>query len=451
MLSLFGYFLYDSFHQSIHHNYDRHLRFEAQQLTPHIGIKKDSLTIDLSEYSRNEALRSGVEYGTYVRLYNGDGKLIYQSPNFKPVRESLDIELPQGSKQRSVSTRWQEMPARTLLQPIQDEAGDLAGWLEVTGFEWTLHEEVSRFRRYLIVLIAISVVFSILGGYWLSRRALAPVSSIIKTAKSITATDLDQRIPVRYQVRDELTDLAETFNMMLNRLQKGFEREQRFTSDAAHELMTPLSSLQSEAEIMLRKPRSKEEYRESLEEMLSEIQHTSEMVRLLLQLSRVESPHQPKTETINISRLAEFIIQKYETVAREEDVTLQTEVKPDLHVRANGSYIEKVVNNLLDNALKYTPAGGRVDIKLRRSSGKAVLHISDTGIGFDEETRKHLFERFYRANETEVQKQHGSGLGLPLVKAILELYDGKIRAYSKGKGKGSTFVVELPLAEASGN
>ncbi|MDZ7692368.1 MAG: HAMP domain-containing protein [Balneolaceae bacterium] len=160
------------------------------------------------------------------------------------------------------------MPARTLFYPITDNEGDFCGWLEVTGFEWTLHEEVNRFRRYLLVFIAISVLFSILGGYWLSRRALSPVASIIDAAKSITATDLDRRIPVNYQVRDELTDLAETFNMMLNRLQRGFEREKRFTSDAAHELMTPLSSMRSDAEIMLRKPRTKEEYQETIQRML---------------------------------------------------------------------------------------------------------------------------------------------------------------------------------------
>lgn len=131
------------------------------------------------------------------------------------------------------------------------------------------------------------------------------MASIIEAAKNISATDLDNRIPVNYQVRDELTDLAETFNIMLNRLQKGFEREKRFTSDAAHELMTPLSSLRSEAEIMLRKPRSEEEYRETIDRMLTEVRRMSEMVHLLLQLSRVESVHRSEPEVINISRIAE--------------------------------------------------------------------------------------------------------------------------------------------------
>jgi heavy metal sensor kinase len=446
MLSLFGYFLYETFHQSIHHNYDRHLRFEAEQLIPYIHTG-DSLSIDLTGYSRNAALESGVEYGTYVRLYNQQDSLIYKSPNFEDARQLLYTEIPDRPEEYSFSSQWQNLPARTLFYPIRDNNGQLCGWLEVTGFEWTLHEELSRFRQYLLVLIAISVAFSILGGYWLSRRALSPVSSIIDAAKSITATDLDKRIPVNYQVRDELTDLAETFNMMLNRLQKGFEREKRFTSDAAHELMTPLSSLQSDAEIMLRKPRSKEEYRETIQRMLTETRRMSEMVHLLLQLSRVESVHRSEPEIVNISRITGVVSEEYQQKAREKDINMNIHIDPDLQVQAHGAYMEEVLNNLLENALKYTPKGGAIDLQLQRSSGKAVLHLSDTGIGFDQETKKHLFERFYRANQQDVQESPGSGLGLPLAKAIIKLYDGKIRAYSEGQEEGSTFVVELPLTE----
>lgn len=446
MLSAFGYFLYETFHQSIHHNYDRHLRFEAEQLLPFI-YTADTLSIDLTEYSRNEALKSGVEYGTYVRLYDHEGNLMYRSPNFSKADQPLETEVPDSPEEFSFSSQWQDLPARTLFYPIMDNDDELSGWLEVTGFEWTLHDELSRFRRYLFVLILISVAFSILGGYWLSRRALSPVSSIIDAAKSITATDLDKRIPVNYQVRDELTDLAETFNMMLNRLQKGFEREKRFTSDAAHELMTPLSSMRSDAEIMLRKPRSKEEYRETIQRMLTESRHMSEMVHLLLQLSRVESVHRSQPEVVNISRITEIVSEEHQQKAYEKNIDLDIEIGPDLRVRAHGAYIEEIINNLLGNALKYTLEGGNVELQLKQSSGKAVIHLRDTGIGFDEETKKHLFERFYRANHKDVQENSGSGLGLPLVKAIVELYDGEIRAYSDGLGKGSTFVVELLLAE----
>lgn len=449
MLSLFGYFLYESFHQSIHHNYDRHLRFEAEQLLPHIESSGDTLSIDLSEYSRSAALQSGVEYGSYVRLFSREGELTYTSPNFSDVDQPLKTDIPDTGEEYSFSSQWQELPARTLLYPIMDNRDEINGWLEVTGFEWTLHEELSRFRNYVLMLIAISIALSILGGYWLSRQALSPITSITDAAKSITATDLDKRIPVNVQVKDELTDLAETFNMMLNRLQKGFKRDKRFTSDAAHELMTPLSSLQSDAEIMLRKPRSKEEYRDTVRRMLTETRRMSEMVHLLLQLSRVESVHRSEAERTNISQITKAVIADHQQKAREKDITMDAEITPDLRILAHGAYIEEVINNLLENALKYTPDGGQVHLHLQRSGGKAVIRIRDTGIGFDRKIKHHLFERFYRANQQVVQESPGSGLGLPLVKAIVELYDGRIQAYSDGQGAGSTFIVELPLMEDS--
>jgi signal transduction histidine kinase len=391
MLSMFGYLLYETFHQSIHHNYDRHLRFEAEQLLPYINTSGDTLSIDLSEYSRNEALKSGVEYGTYVRLYNEENSLMYQSPNYAEVEQPLETQIPDDSQEYSFSSQWQSLPARTLFYPIMDQQNELCGWLEVTGFEWTLHEELNRFRRYLFILIVISGACSILGGYLVSRQVLAPVVTITTTAKSITATDLDKRIPVNYQVRDELTDLTETFNIMLNRLQKGFEREKRFTSDASHELMTPLASLRSEAEIMLRKPRSNEEYRETIGRMLTEVMRISEMAHLLLQLSRVESVHRFQLEPVDISRITEVVAGKHNDTAREKNVAMDLQIDPELYIRARGAYIEEVINNLLENALKYTPESGNIEVELQRSSGKAVLRVTDSGIGFDEETRSHLF------------------------------------------------------------
>jgi signal transduction histidine kinase len=203
--------------------------------------------------------------------------------------------------------------------------------------------------------------------------------------------------------------------------------------------------MQSDAEVMLRKPRSNEEYRETIHRMLTETRRMSEMVHLLLHLSRVESDHSSESEIVNISRITEIAISKHHQNAEEKDITLNTSIDKNLHVRAHGAYIEEIFNNLLENALKYTPAGGRVDLKLLPSGGKAVIQLSDTGIGFDPETQKHLFERFYRANQRFVQESPGSGLGLSLMKAIVELYDGKISAYSDGPDNGSTFVVELPL------
>tara|TARA_R110002126_G_scaffold169359_9_gene318326 strand:- start:1388 stop:2815 length:1428 start_codon:yes stop_codon:yes gene_type:complete len=446
MLSLFGFFLYEIFHNSVHNIYDRHLKFEAEHVLPFINVEADTITVDLTDYRVYDAPREGIQYKTYIRIYDVKEQLVYESPFFNEAEEAFESQIPASKIEYSLSHEWLLFPSRTLYYPLK-KGEEFKGWLEVTGFEWTLHEEVSQFKQYMIVILMINVIFSILGGYWLSRKALSPVSEITKTVKSISSVGLNTRIPVNYQVRDELTELTETFNIMLNRLQKGFEREKRFTSDAAHELMTPLSSLRSEAEIALRKQRPKEEYQKTIEHMLDEVLRISEMVQLLLQLSRIESVQISQPVPVNISRIIETISEQKKEIAKSKNIEINVQCVPDLYVKAEGTYIEEIIINLLDNAVKYTNSDGFVNIQLKLSSRKAVLHVTDSGIGFSDETKARLFERFYRAPESEVHEQPGSGLGLPLVKAIVEQYNGKIEAYSDGIGKGSTFVVQLPLVE----
>jgi hypothetical protein len=177
LLSLFAYFLYQAFHSSIHHNYDRHLRYEVEQIIPFIQTSADSLKIDLSTYSRKKTLQEEKNFGTYVRLFDAKKNLIYQSPNFAQ-QTTLPIKIPSLAVQVSLSTNWQNLPLRTYYHPVINYENALVGWLEVSGFEWTLHEELVRLRKYLILLIVLSVVSSILGGYWLSGKALSPISSI---------------------------------------------------------------------------------------------------------------------------------------------------------------------------------------------------------------------------------------------------------------------------------
>src|SRR5699024_1182479 len=165
-------------------------------------------------------------------------------------------------------------------------------------------------------------------------------------------------------------------------LQKGFEREQRFTSDSAHELMTPLASLQSEAEITLRKSRSEKAYRKTINRMLSEVKRMGGMVHMLLQLSRVESEYRAQPEIINMSRIAEVVADKHKKEADEKDINLGFSIDPELYIRAHGIYIEEVINNLLENALKYTPDGGTIETELQQAGDKEVFCVSESGIGF---------------------------------------------------------------------
>ena len=446
LLSVFAYFLYQAFHSSIHHNYDRHLRYEVEQIIPFIETSGDSLKIDLSTYSRNKTLQEEKNFGTYVRLFDAEKNLLYQSPNFNQ-QTKLPVKIPLSSSQVSLSTNWQNLPLRTYYHPVINYENELTGWLEVSGFEWTLHEELVRLRKYLILLIVLSVVFSILGGYWLSGKALSPISSITASVNSIKASELEKRIPVNPEVEDELTELSHTFNTMLSRLEKAFEREKRFTADAAHELSNPVASIRNEVEVTLRKTRDIKEYESILGNIHQETIRMTTIIQSLLQLSKVEASEHLDFEPINISDALTETVSRFKVFIEKKDLKFITDIESSVTIRARKGYLEEVFGNLISNAVKYNSPGSSVHITLKKDKDAALFSISDQGYGFDKDTEKLLFDRFYRSNQTMIQQEAGSGLGLALVKAIVELFDGDIKGSSGGLGKGSTFTVRFPLTD----
>ncbi|HKJ46685.1 MAG TPA: ATP-binding protein [Balneolales bacterium] len=443
MLSIFAFFLYESFHEALHHDYDRHLQFETEQLLPHIKASQDALSIDLSNYGRNEALTSKGTYGTFVRLFQKNGTEIYHSPNINPD-SMLAFQPPNQIHQTSLSRTWHKLPARTLYTPLKNN-GELAGWLEVTGYEWTLHTELQRLRDYMIFIVIICILFSIGGGYWLANRALSPVTSFIYAARSVRFSELSRRLPVNHQVQDELTELADTFNEMLDRLERGFEHEKRFTSDAAHELLTPLASILNQTEILLRKQRSVEEYREGIEQLHEQTQKASTMVQLLLQLSRVEASRPVQMHNVEMSEVISSQIEKLIDRIKEKKLKVKLEEADPGYIKMNYSHAEQIVFNLLHNAVKYTPDGGSISISWLRIDHYGELVVEDTGIGFSKETQDRIYDRFYRSDDAPVQSETGSGLGLSLVKAIISHYGGIITAHSDGPGEGSRFIVKIPV------
>ncbi len=446
LLSVFAYFLYQAFHSSIHHNYDRHLRYEVEQIFPFIQTSTDSLKINLSTYSRKKTLQEEKDFGTYVRLFDAKKNLIYQSPNFFQ-QATLPTKIPSSAVQVSLSTNWQNLPLRTYYHPVINFKNELTGWLEVSGFEWTLHEELVRLRKYLILLIVLSVLFSILGGYWLSGKALSPISSITASVNSIKASELEKRISVNPEVEDELTELSHTFNTMLSRLEKAFEREKRFTADAAHELSNPIASIRNEVEVTLRKTRDTKEYKSILDNIHQETIRMTTIIQSLLQLSKIEASEHLDFESINVSDVLTETVSRFKDFIEEKNLTFVVDIEPAIIIKARKGYLEEVFGNLISNAVKYSSPGSSIHIALKKDIESALFSISGEGYGFDKDTEKHLFDRFYRSNQPLIQQESGSGLGLSLVKTIVELFNGSINGTSEGIGKGSTFKVQFPLTD----
>jgi len=446
LLGTFSVITYINFHLSRHRDFDQHLTHEQRVLMPFIRFNDEGPVFEQLDELRSVAYRTDGIYGTYVRLITPDGQVRYQSPNFEQ-HQRLTISLPSQPIEVNISRTWANEPIRTRYLPLNDGNGMLRGWLEVTGFEWSLHQELGRLTRTFALGIAISVLLAIGGGYLLARRALRPVSEITETANRIRATDLSTRLPTDFRVHDELTDLAETINGLLGRLEDSFHRERRFTSNAAHELITPLATMRGEMELVLRTEGDLETCYETLQTALIDVDHMNRIVRALLQLSQAERLRDMPREIVRVDERCAEHVERFRDRAEVRNIKLSLETTPGPTILADPINFGKVIDNLLDNAFKYTPDNGHITLAVGVHEGEVVIEVSDTGFGFSEKVGEHLFDRFFRADTHDVQAQPGSGLGLAIVKTIAEAYDGTISAHSDGQDKGSTFTVRLPRAD----
>ena len=386
--------------------------------------------------------REGGPFGTYARLLSPEGEVLDETPNFSG-QVPLEPILPSEAKMTEIPYRWQDNAIRLMYIPLwEGDKEKLVGWLETSGYALDITHHIRGVPLMLSILL--TVLLALGGGYVLARRALKPVARLTDAANAITASDLSVRLPTEARVQDELTDLAETFNTMLARLEAAFQRERRFTANAAHELMNPLAAIRNEAEVGLRRPRDPATYQRALQDVLADATRLGKMLEQLLLLARIDAVSGlPQTE-VDVSTLAQERLAHWQPEADTRSVNLSFTDAPEATLKAIPTHLATVLDNLLENALKYTPSGGSVHLCLAATPGHLQLTVEDTGIGFDPTLAPHLFDRFYRADTPEVQAESGSGLGLSIVRVIAEAYGGTVTATSAGPHQGSTFIVRLP-------
>ena len=447
LLSVFVVFLYTSFHVTLHRDFSDQIDQAQRLLLPAIQAETETPTLVPSGAIRSVAFQTDGDHGTYVRLLSSDGQVFYRSPNFAE-HKSFRPSLPAKPTAFSSNHTWEGAPARSQYTPVRNASGAVRGWLEVTRLESAIHRELHRLEWLLAVGIVLGVLVAIASGYGLARRALRPVAALTEATNQIRVTDLERRLPADFGVRDELTDLADTFNAMLDRLQASFERERRFRADAAHEMFTPLSAVQSEIDVALHRPREASYYEQTLQTVRAHTRCMSAILDGLLRLSRAEAIEPSQASTVDLSVLARQRLDHFTPHAEARPLNLHCEADHETLVAAQAGDVETVLDNLLDNAVKYTASGGTVCVSVHTEEEEVILTVTDSGIGFDEAERGHLFDRFYRSDKPAVQQVHGNGLGLAIVRAIVEGYGGGIEAQSEGLDRGSTFRVRLPRIRA---
>lgn len=287
-------------------------------------------------------------------------------------------------------------------------------------------------------------------GYLLARKALAPVGRLASEADQITATRLDRRLATPNR-DDELGRLARTLNGMIARLEHSFGEIQRFTADAAHELRTPLAALRSEAEVTLLADRDPAEYRRTLESMLEEIEHLTRLTENLLNLCREDAQIKPSLEELRLDEVVRDAAEPMAAVAAEagQRLLLPQALAPCV-VRGDRDQLHRVVVNLVDNAVKYTPAGGRIKVSLALGNGHAHLTVEDTGVGIAPEHLPLIFKRFYRVDAARPRRSTSTGLGLSICQSVVHSHGGTIDIRSEpGVGTRVTVSIAARPAETS--
>lgn len=316
-------------------------------------------------------------------------------------------------------------------------------WLRGVVSEEQGVAQMSDIMRLSLILMPTLVIAASIGGYLIARRMLRPIQKISDTARQIgNDNDLKKRIELG-SGNDELHRLADSFNDMFEKLERSFEAERQFTSDASHELRTPVSVITAQCELSLEKPRSPEEYEEALRTIQRQGRKMSRLIGDMLEFTRLEvSPDRYRKETLNFTELVESVCADM-TLIRDKEITLRYEAADTIEFCGNQELLTRLLTNLLSNAYRYGKENGHIWVYLQRANGEIHLTVRDDGIGIANEEQQKIFRRFYQTDSSRANT--GMGLGLSMVQEIARFHRGKVTVEST-PGEGSTFQVSFVVS-----
>ena len=308
-------------------------------------------------------------------------------------------------------------------------------------------EDFDETMKKLLIIMLISIPTSISAtiavGYFMAKKALKPVDQIRKAAVKISSSNLDERIDVSGR-RDELGRLAETFNAMINRLKDAFQRINQFSIDVSHELKTPLTILKGETEVALRKERGNEDYKKLLMSHLEEVDRMTRIIDDLLLLSKADTKEiTMNIEDISLRDLIVDVCMDMKMFADNKGTELHVKELEDVRIKGDELKLRRMLWNIVENGIKYTQNGGKVEVSSYVNDGYAWIDVKDNGVGISQNDIQYIFDRFYRADRSR-RRESGSGLGLSISKWIAEAHKGSIDVKSQ-PAEGSLFSIKLPI------
>lgn len=380
----------------------------------------------------------------FVRVADAQGRtLLLDNPEQRATFDLTRLE----SDSINGSSQWIEMPNRNGDRVLEIESTLLGDGivLQVGKSTEDREELLERFREIFASIMIPVVLVGIVGGSFLAFRTLSPIRSLINTVRSVSTGAMNARVPTR-QTGDELDELVMLFNAMLEKIETLINGMRNSLDNVAHDLRTPMTRLRGTAELALRLDHDREVYREALADCVEESDRVLTMLNTLMDISEAETGTMKlQPEEVHIASLIEDTVELYSDVAEDKNITLHVTAPRELFLIADRNRLRQVLANLLDNAIKYTPTGGRVDLEASVQDEEAIIVVRDTGIGISAEETARVWDRLYRGDKS--RSQRGLGLGLSLVKAVVQAHHGRIEV-SSHPGQGALFILYLPTASA---
>jgi two-component system, OmpR family, sensor kinase len=450
ILVVFSTGVYMYFTSSLLRSVDTKLKSIADVISSSMNdVQSQSMVGNMEQYLTNVLGRR--PKGKLVQIMDSSGRVRANSndmeaENYQTSFNTLERAAAGEVVYETIETARPRIRVVTL--PIMDKGKTKSTSFVQVGTSLEEHDE--SIRRLLIILvfgIFTAVSFTIAIGYYMAKKALKPVDKIRRAAVKISFRNLEEYIDIGPR-QDELGKLAETFNDMLSRLREAFQRINQFSIDVSHELKTPLTILKGGTEVALRKERNAAEYRALLVSHLEEIDRMSSIIDDLLLLSKADTGKiQLNMADVSLRDLIVEVYMDMQIFAEKKNVELHLGNVIDTKVKGDELKLRRMLWNIVDNGIKYTQNGGRVDVSSAIDDGFVRIDVQDTGVGIAEEDLKFVFDRFYRADRART-RENGTGLGLSISKWITEAHKGTIEVKSN-VSSGSLFSIKLPVAGAS--
>lgn len=381
----------------------------------------------------------------YVRLLDANGKVLVETPGMAKLLDPSAFPPPTTDFQPGGDRRAADgTPFRVMSIRLADSTPGGSGYVVQAATDHGSEAELlAEYRRNLWLVLGAGLVVCVVVGYQIARRGLRPVRLVTDTARRIDPTNLSERIEAD-GLPAELLDLADTFNRMLDRLERSFTRLGQFSADIAHELRTPVNNLRGEVEVALGKIRTPDQYQDVLTSNLEECGRLARLIESLLFLARAENPrtHVGK-DAVDVGTELATVCEYYEAAAGEKGVTLAVAVAGPVPAHLNRTLFQRAVCNLVENAVAHTPPGGAVTLTAAATATTTTVVVTDTGAGVPAAHLPHVFDRFYRADQTRTSVARNVGLGLAIVKSIVDLHGGAV-GMSSNEGRGTRVTMTFP-------